>query len=87
MGSFSKLKHTIALFNNHFALFTNFQIIFSSILVAIMGQMGDLMGSMFKRLAGKKDSSTIIPGQGGFLDKLDGLIFTSTSIFILLIAQ
>lgn len=77
----------IAIFNNHFALLTNFQIIFSSILVAILGQMGDLTGSMFKRLGGKKDSSNIIPGQGGFLDKLDGLIFTSTSIFILLIAQ
>jgi phosphatidate cytidylyltransferase len=51
--------------------------------VGLLGQTGDLVESWFKRDAGVKDSSAILPGHGGMLDRFDSLIFLSPAIFIL----
>ncbi|MEQ1705050.1 MAG: phosphatidate cytidylyltransferase [Rickettsiales bacterium] len=46
------------------------------IVLAIAAQGGDLFESWIKRRAGVKDSSTLIPGHGGLLDRVDGLMFS-----------
>jgi phosphatidate cytidylyltransferase len=55
----------------------------SVLIVGVFGQLGDLVESRFKRDAGVKDTSAILPGHGGFLDRFDAVIFVSPFIFIL----
>ncbi|WP_028878638.1 phosphatidate cytidylyltransferase [Terasakiella pusilla] len=57
-----------------------------STVLAVVAQMGDLFESHVKRRFGVKDSSQIIPGHGGILDRLDGMMSASVLLAALIIA-
>lgn len=50
--------------------------------IAIFAQSGDFFESMIKRYSGKKDTSQLMPGHGGFLDRVDGVYFGSVVLYL-----
>lgn len=57
---------------------------FAAAIVAVIAQMGDLYESAIKRALDQKDSGNLIPGHGGILDRVDGLIFAAPAVAVAL---
>ena len=55
--------------------------ILAGAMLGIVGQIGDLVESVIKRSLGAKDTGGLIPGHGGVLDRLDGLMFNAPALF------
>lgn len=68
----------------HFTFFREFPLLHAAIaglLLSAAGIIGDLAESMWKRSADVKDSGTLIPGHGGFLDRFDSIFYTTPILY------
>ena len=75
------LEYTYVLFDT--TLQWNSEIFIYIIFVSTISQIGDLIVSYFKRLSNIKDTGKIIPGHGGILDRIDGMIFAFPLTYIM----
>jgi phosphatidate cytidylyltransferase len=69
----------------HLTFFREFPLhhaIIAGVILAVAGVVGDLAESMWKRSADVKDSGTLLPGHGGFLDRFDSILFTAPILYV-----
>ena len=81
-GIFSVVLLSIILLMSDLLPFDSFLFVFISAVTGIISVFGDLFESIIKREASAKDSSNLLPGHGGFLDRLDSL-FAAAPIYYL----
>tara|TARA_B100000787_G_scaffold163969_1_gene146173 strand:+ start:603 stop:1181 length:579 start_codon:yes stop_codon:yes gene_type:complete len=75
IGSFLSSLILIPIFSQYLSEFNTVHLIFITLIISLISQLGDLFISYLKRKANVKDTSDILPGHGGFLDRIDGIIF------------
>ncbi len=69
----------------HFTFFPQFPLVhavIAGVVLSIAGVVGDLAESLWKRSAAVKDSGTLIPGHGGFLDRFDSIFYTAPILYV-----
>ena len=75
IGSIILSMVLIPMFYNELIVYDLFTLIILTIIISIISQIGDLFISFLKRKAKVKDTSNLLPGHGGLLDRVDGIIF------------
>ena len=70
--------------NIKFPLKEHIEILIFILFISFISQVGDLIVSYFKRISKIKNTGEILPGHGGLLDRIDGIIFTIPSAYIIL---
>ncbi len=75
IGSFVFSMLLIFIFSKNFENYSFMKVIFFTVSISLISQIGDLFISYLKRKAKVKDTSNTLPGHGGFLDRVDGIIF------------
>ena len=86
LGSFS-LSLVLIPINSFLSLIENYsfmELIFFILIVSGVSQMGDIFISYFKRISKIKDTGRIIPGHGGLLDRIDGMLFAFPIAYLLI---
>ena len=75
IGSFIFSLFLIPIFDGELAEYDSLILILITLAISLTSQLGDLFISYLKRKAKVKNTSDILPGHGGFLDRIDGIIF------------
>ena len=84
VGSFVLPMVLIPIFYNKLITYDLLSLIMLTTIISLISQIGDLFISLLKRKAKVKDTSDLLPGHGGLLDRLDGIIFAAPSGVLLL---
>ncbi|MEI3853718.1 MULTISPECIES: phosphatidate cytidylyltransferase [Ensifer] len=85
-GTICGILAGVAVFMAYFSL-QDLRIPIIALVLSVASQVGDLFESFIKRRFGVKDSSRLIPGHGGVMDRVDGLIFACVAALILVMIQ
>ena len=82
------VRHTVvssSIFSLYFNITNIYEAILVGLVIGLFTVFGDLFESYLKRINNKKDSSKLIPGHGGILDRLDGFLFAIVIMFIFML--
>jgi phosphatidate cytidylyltransferase len=85
-GAVSGVIAGVAVFLSHFSL-DDVRIPLLALALSVASQVGDLFESYMKRRFGVKDSSRLIPGHGGVMDRVDGLVFACFAALLFVLVQ
>ena len=85
LGSFIFSLFLVPLFIDNFITLNLLELTIITLVISLVSQTGDLVISYLKRRAKVKDTSDLLPGHGGVLDRIDGIIFSIPISFIMFV--